>query len=626
MLSETWIRQLNEVLEHMPESWLRCTTHRLDIYDESRAKSAFLDALNELFLTDKVTKDNLDQLPTAYDYVRLGHELSSILEWVIGDSYSVNPDQVICFASRIMPLMAILRFSSLQKGSTKIYYEAAEDGSKSNLPFEALDLNLLAEIYCYQGSITRITKAEDIPPHEKDLVVLITSRGFKGRGFVESHVDVVIDVHSDLGAAIVILNSVKNQAYGLSNLVGEVQHVRRRESIAITPTDAYNALSEFINHVPSQIKLDVTDVKSIETEVMRLSKSPLKPVLASSGLSVQYAIFMGFIEKVRTEFPSKQIKFLIPPNCYGGTNDQARRIAACDEGIQIIDMPVDKDRNIITTLDQALDEIALAGAIGIVLAEIPTNPRVEVPDLDHLGVVLRKNRLTAEGAAADLPVFTVDQTFCPNVPLLGCESPLNGVQVISYVSCSKFPSAGECTGGYAAGNIEAEKLMGLIFKHLELCDNQPTAEQYMIMARNFPTMETRIEKAHKNALDFVSHIKKVCPASKLNFVTEEFSSKGFLPSVFSLELDAAGDNDDEIEVNRRQMNLDLIRYMITHCPSECKHCVSYGQIQGSYWTVPATSTQGTTKEKDKDYIIRVSIGAEIDLDALKVCFTAFFNK
>ena len=376
------------------------------------------------------------------------------------------------------------------------------------MPFEALDLNLLAEIYRYQGSITRITKAEDIPPHEKDLVVLITSRGFKGRDFVESHVDVVIDVHADLGAAIVILNSVKNQAYGLSNLVGEVQHVRRRESIAITPTDVYNALSEFINHVPSQIKLDVTDVKSIETEVMRLSKSPLKPVLASSGLSVQYAIFMGFIEKVRTDFPSKQIKFLIPPNCYGGTNDQARRIAACDEGIQIIDMPVDKDRDIITTLDQALDEIALADAIGIVLAEIPTNPRVEVPDLDNLGVVLEKIGILQRGEPAELPVFTVDQTFCPNVPLLGYESPLYGVQVISYVSCSKFPSAGECTGGYAAGNKEAEKLMGLISKHLELCDNQPTAEQYMIMARNFSNNGNQNRKSTQKTRWILSIILK----------------------------------------------------------------------------------------------------------------------
>ena len=50
--------------------------------------------------------------------------------------------------------------------------------------------------------------------------------------------------------------------------------------------------------------------------------------------------------------------------------------------------------------------------------------------------------------------------------------------------------------------------------------------------------------------------------------------------------------------------------MIEGSPEESKHCVSYGQVKGCYWTIPATSTQGTTKESDKDYIVRVSVGAQ----------------
>jgi hypothetical protein len=37
-----------------------------------------------------------------------------------------------------------------------------------------------------------------------------------------------------------------------------------------------------------------------------------------------------------------------------------------------------------------------------------------------------------------------------------------------------------------------------------------------------------------------------------------------------------------------------------------KFCVSYGSKR-MLLTIPATSTQGTTKEGDKDYIVRASL-------------------
>jgi hypothetical protein len=54
--------------------------------------------------------------------------------------------------------------------------------------------------------------------------------------------------------------------------------------------------------------------------------------------------------------------------------------------------------------------------------------------------------------------------------------------------------------------------------------------------------------------------------------------------------------------------------MISAIP-DAKHCVSYGQLKGSYWTIPATSTQGTTQEEHKDYILRVSCSPDMDVDA-----------
>jgi hypothetical protein len=55
--------------------------------------------------------------------------------------------------------------------------------------------------------------------------------------------------------------------------------------------------------------------------------------------------------------------------------------------------------------------------------------------------------------------------------------------------------------------------------------------------------------------------------------------------------------------------------MITKIPNEV-NSVSYGS-KGCYWTIPATSTQGTTKEGDKDYIVRASLSPDLDLDLHK---------
>ena len=63
--------------------------------------------------------------------------------------------------------------------------------------------------------------------------------------------------------------------------------------------------------------------------------------------------------------------------------------------------------------------------------------------------------------------------------------------------------------------------------------------------------------------------------------------------------------------------------MIENIPEESKHCVSYGQLKGCYWTVPATSTQGTTKEGDKDDIARVALSPKIDLERHKEVFLDF---
>jgi hypothetical protein len=57
--------------------------------------------------------------------------------------------------------------------------------------------------------------------------------------------------------------------------------------------------------------------------------------VASSGLSIQYAIMMGLIHDAAVNHPNKAKKWLYPPNCYGGTNDQARRVAEALTNVQL---------------------------------------------------------------------------------------------------------------------------------------------------------------------------------------------------------------------------------------------------------------------------------------------------
>ena len=79
------LKYIHDVLENMPNDWRNLTTHRLDIYDEKLAKTQFLEQFENLFQNSNSEAAALYELPTAYDYIRLGHPLSCILEWTIGN-------------------------------------------------------------------------------------------------------------------------------------------------------------------------------------------------------------------------------------------------------------------------------------------------------------------------------------------------------------------------------------------------------------------------------------------------------------------------------------------------------------------------------------------------------------
>tara|TARA_B100000768_G_scaffold182060_1_gene209074 strand:- start:2032 stop:3876 length:1845 start_codon:yes stop_codon:yes gene_type:complete len=604
---------IKEVLENMPAGWLKLTTHRLDIYDEKLAKSQFLDQFESLFKDSNSEAEALRKLPTAYDYIRLGHPLSCILEWVISSLNKLTPDSAISFSSQTAPVLAILRKNLLDNKNTQIIYTG-------ELP-EFFDSEILRSIYGYNFDLKRVEKSEEISAFNGS-TVFISQQDEISKFDLTSNIDFFVNIHSQLGSLLVV-NGKENESY-----ISEIQHFRRRETIAMTPVNSLAALKSLIGN--SSVEANRSNLEKNKTLVLdsikKITGTNTKAVVGSSGLSIQYAIMMGLIHDALEKHKGKAIKIIVPPNCYGGTNDQARRVAACIDNVEVVDLPVDGDNDMVQSIDRVLAKIAIQDAIPYIIAEIPTNPRVEVPDLIKLKEVLNAPRKTATGELAVDPVFILDQTFCPNVHFLGEEDILSEVRTISYASGSKFPSGGLCTAGYCVANSKAKVLMEKIEQHLILCDNEATNLQYELLAKQMPSMKQRIHDAYKNTREFVNFINETLPEAKINFVSEELAEQGFTPSVFSLDLPTKGGTDEERESYKRALNHKLINLMISEIPDESKYCVSYGQLNGCYWTIPATSTQGTTKEGDKDYIARVALSPNMDLELHKKVFLNFVNE
>ncbi|SIQ67691.1 PLP-dependent aminotransferase family protein [Maribacter ulvicola] len=606
------LEYIENVLNNMPADWLNLTTHRLDIYNEELAKVQFLDQFEALAKEHNAHAVALHNLPTAYDYIRLGHPLSCVLEWAIGNMNNLDSEKVISFQSKTTPILSILRTNLLSNKNTLIAFTG-------ELP-SSLDAEVLRTVYGYTFTLQQVEKASDVKDFDGS-VILVSEQKEIAAVDLNPNIDFYINLHGNLGS-ILLVNGEQNTTY-----ISDIQHVRRRETVAMTPANCLTALQSLVKQPFSDIKKsNAAENKAAVLDVIReVSGTNTTPLVASSGLSIQYAIMMGLVDHALENHKGKAIKIVVPPNCYGGTNDQARRVAACSDAIEIVDLPVDGDNDMVQSIDIVLDKLAKEDAIPFIIAEIPTNPRVEVPELDKLRDVLSAKRETASGSEAIDPVFILDQTFCPNVHFLGDEDILSSVRTISFASGSKFPSGGKCTAGYCIANKKAEALIEKIELHLHLCDNEATDLQYEILAKQMPSMKDRIHKAYVNTYEFVQFISEILPEAKINFVSDELADEGFTPSVFSLDLPTKGNTAEEREAYKREMNHKLINLMITEIPNESKYCVSYGQLQGCYWTIPATSTQGTTKEDDKDYIARVSLSPDLDLEQHKRVFKQFVD-
>ena len=606
------LKYLKNVLDNIPKNWLNDTTHRLNLYDEKLAKIQFLEHFEALINDSNYERSALDNLPTAFDYIRLGHPLSCLLEWSIGRRYNLKAENIISFSSKTIPVMAILRENLLNNKNTQINYIG-------EVP-EFLEKGILEKVYGYTFELNKINSIDEISTFKGTSVFISNQTKISDISLINS-VDFYVSWCAELGS-ILLVNGEANESY-----INNIQHVRRRETIAMTPADCLVALNSLIYDTSlSTIKVhNSIFIKQVNDSILDITNTKIQPQVGSSGLSVQYGIMMGLIHYAIEKHKEKDIKLIVPTNCYGGTNDQARRIANCIENVEVIDLDVDNGIDMAENIEVILNEIANEDSIAFIIAEIPTNPRVEVPNLTKLREVLTKKRKTRNNFTAVEPVFILDQTFCPNIPFLEEDSLFSNVMAISYVSGSKFPSGGLCTSGYCVSNKKAEILMAKIGTHLKICDNNATEYQLEILAKQLPSMNKRIYDAYKNTRRFVEFINSVLPDAKINFVSEELANEGFTPSVFSLDLPSIGNSIKEKETYKRELNLKLINLMIEKISEESKFCVSYGQLKGCYWTIPATSTQGTTKEENKDYIVRVALSPKMDVKRHEEIFIEFIK-
>ena len=265
---------IKDVLENMPSGWLSLTTHRLDIYDENLAKTQFLDQLQNLFNDHNFDSSALSELPTAYDYIRLGHPLSSILEWVIANLNNLNPESVISFSSKTVPILAILRKNLLDHKNTQILY-------KGELP-GFFDTEILQRIYGYKFDLKRVESKSAISKFNGS-TIFISQQEEISKTELTPNIDFFINVHANLGS-VLLVNGAQNEAY-----ISEIQHVRRRDTIAMTPINCLAALKSFVGQ--SSFDSQKNNIETNKTQVLdsitAITGTTAKPLVASSGLSIQ---------------------------------------------------------------------------------------------------------------------------------------------------------------------------------------------------------------------------------------------------------------------------------------------------------------------------------------------------
>lgn len=188
MQENTTLKYIKNVLGNMPTDQLNLTTHRLDIYNENLAKTQFLEKFETLFNNNDSDLATLKELPTAYDYIRLGHPLSCVLEWTIAKNQQLPFENVISFDSKTIPVLAILRTNLLENKNTQIIYT-------NELP-TCFDSEIIKNIYGYQFELKKIESTADITKFDGS-TIFISEQEDVSSFQLEENIDFHINLNSE---------------------------------------------------------------------------------------------------------------------------------------------------------------------------------------------------------------------------------------------------------------------------------------------------------------------------------------------------------------------------------------------------------------------------------------------
>ena len=201
MQDNNLFQYIKKVVENMPNGWLTTTTHRLDIYNEKLAKTEFLDQFENLYNNNIADASSLNALPTAYDYIRLGHPLSCVLEWTIAKLNDTKSENVISFSSKTTPILAILRKNLLENINTQINYSG-------KLP-DFFDAEILRNVYGYHCELNKVSDASTVTKFDGSTIFISEVESIS-KTENNPNIDFFINLIPNLGS-VILVNGSENE-------------------------------------------------------------------------------------------------------------------------------------------------------------------------------------------------------------------------------------------------------------------------------------------------------------------------------------------------------------------------------------------------------------------------------
>src|SRR5699024_2465036 len=126
-----------------------------------------------------------------------------VLEWAVSKIHHLNPENVISFSSRTIPILAVLRENALTGKNTQIFYN-------EELP-TYFDAEVLHEVYGYHFNLKQVDSVEEISS-SADSTIFISQQDEIRKVNLTPAIDFYINLYPNLGS-IVSVNGKENKSY-----------------------------------------------------------------------------------------------------------------------------------------------------------------------------------------------------------------------------------------------------------------------------------------------------------------------------------------------------------------------------------------------------------------------------